>query len=326
MGAQYRTYWLTRPARIRRKDQSLLFELADGQSVHVPVTDVSDIVALEAVDINTAAVSLLKRHDIVLHLLDHYGNYAGTLLPPESSVSGEAVRRQVLAAEDRLRAVDVARSIVKAAAFNVRWVIDKELLNRPFDTLRNSADSAMDTQQLMGAEANFRRAAWAVLDTKLPPWLRLEGRSRRPPTNAGNAFISFVNGIVYARAVTAIRLTPLHTGVGFLHTTTDRRRHTLALDLAEPFKPLFSERLLLRIAHQNILHESDFETDLGASILSELGRRKVTTLVRDELAKTVHHRALRRNISYDGLIQLEPLKILRHCLEGSSYKPFKVWW
>jgi CRISPR-associated protein Cas1 len=74
----------------------------------------------------------------------------------------------------------------------------------------------------------------------------LDGRNRRPSTNAGNAFISYVNSIVYARVLTAMRCTSLHPALGFLHADTDRRRNTLALDLAEPFKPLLAERLLRR--------------------------------------------------------------------------------
>jgi CRISP-associated protein Cas1 len=29
----------------------------------------------------------------------------------------------------------------------------------------------------MGAEGTFRRSAWEVIDTKLPDWLRLDGRA-----------------------------------------------------------------------------------------------------------------------------------------------------
>ena len=63
--------------------------------------------------------------------------------------------------------------------------------------------------------------------------------------------------------LTALRCTPLHPAIGFLHADTDRRRNTLALDLAEPLKPLFAERLLKRAAAQRTLRPSDFDTDVG---------------------------------------------------------------
>jgi hypothetical protein len=45
MATAARTYWLTTACRIARKDQSLLIERAGGTPVHIPVTDVRDIVA-----------------------------------------------------------------------------------------------------------------------------------------------------------------------------------------------------------------------------------------------------------------------------------------
>jgi CRISPR-associated endonuclease Cas1 len=215
---------------------------------------------------------------------------------------------------------------VQAAAFNVRRVVDRRLLDRPFRVITEGLAQATTTNEIMGAEGNFRRTAWAVLDTKLPEWLRLDGRSRRPPANAGNAFISYVNGITYARVLTAIRLTPLHTGVGFLHSSLERQRHALALDLAEVFKPLFAERLLLRLASRRQLEPHHFNSDTNQASLSNDGRALVVRTVRDELAVTVQHRTLGRPVAYDELIYLDALKMTRTCLEGEKYTPFRIWW
>ncbi len=326
MSAAGRTYWLTEPCRIRREDNSLRIERADTSPVHVPITDVRDLVTFDHVDINTAAVSLLGRHGVTVHVLDHYGNYAGALTPAEDMSSAQVVRSQVTLTADQDRRTTVARAIVAGTAANVRWALDTDLLDRALDTLNGQLPDCHSADQLMGAEGNFRRTAWGVLDTILPTWLRLDGRTRRPPTNAGNAFVSYANSIVYARVLTALRCTPLHPALGFLHADTDRRRNTLALDLAEPFKPLFAERLLRRAAGQKTLRPSDFETDVGKATLSREGRKKVATMIREELATTVQHRGLRRKVSYEEIIHLEALKIVRLCLEGTPYKPFRPWW
>ncbi|MEW9534153.1 type I-B CRISPR-associated endonuclease Cas1b [Microbispora sp. NPDC049125] len=321
-----RTYWLTTSCRIRRKDQSLRIERDEGSPVHIPITDVRDIVACEAVDINTAVISLLNQHRINLHFLSHYGDYAGSLLTSETSVSGQTVIAQVRLASDPVASLAIARAIVAGAAANVRRVVDRKLLTRPMAVLEASIADASTREELMGAEGTFRRSAWAVLDTRLPDWLRLEGRSRRPPLNAGNAFISYVNGIVYARVLSAIRLTPLHSGVAFLHSTMERQRHSLVLDLAEVFKPLFAERLLLRLAGRGQLKPAHFDVDVNQAMLSEAGRKLVVQTVRDELAVTIQHRALGRNVAYDELLYLEALQLTRRCLEGTPYKPFRIWW
>ncbi|MFF0771846.1 type I-B CRISPR-associated endonuclease Cas1b [Nonomuraea wenchangensis] len=326
MTAASRTYWLTQPCRIRREDNSVRIERADQTPVRVPITDIRDLVAFDHVDINTSAISLLSRHGVMVHILDHYGNYAGAIAPAEDTSSAHVLRRQITLTGTDDKRLEIGRALIAATAANVRWSMDTDLLDAPLARLTEQLATCQTSEQLMGAEGNFRRTAWGVLDTLLPAWLRLEGRSRRPPANAGNAFISYANAITYARVLTALRCTPLHPAVGFLHADTDRRRNTLALDLAEPFKPLFAERLLKRAAAQKSLRPSDFETDVGNASLSRDGRKKVSELIRAELATTVYHRALRRKVSYEELIHLEALKLVRLCLENAAYKPFRPWW
>ncbi|MFD0883840.1 type I-B CRISPR-associated endonuclease Cas1b [Streptosporangium algeriense] len=326
MTAASRTYWLTQPCRIRREDNSLRIERLDQAPVRVPVTDVRDVIAFDHVDINTSAISLLSRHGVMVHVLDHYGNYAGAVAPAEDTGSAHVLRRQVTLTGIDDRRLEVGRALITATAANIRWALDTELLEAPLAQLAEKLPTCLTAEQLMSAEGNFRRSSWAVLDTVLPPWLRLEGRSRRPPANAGNAFVSYANSIVYSRVLTALRCTPLHPALGFLHADTDRRRNTLALDLAEPFKPLFAERLLRRAAAQKTLRPGDFETDVGNASLSKEGRKKVSELIREELATTVFHRKLRRKVSYEELIHLEALKLVRLCLEDTVYKPFRPWW
>ncbi|MCP3771306.1 MULTISPECIES: type I-B CRISPR-associated endonuclease Cas1b [unclassified Streptomyces] len=326
MPATARTYWLTSPCRIRRKDESLIIERENADNVHIPVTDVRDIVACAETDINTAVVSLLNRHRINIHLLSYYGDYAGSLLTSETSTSGQTVLAQARTAENPQTSLKIARDIADATAFNVKRVVDRKLLTRPYTVLQESITAAKTPSQLMGAEGTFRRSAWEVIDTKLPDWLQLGGRSRRPPKNAGNAFISYVNGITYARVLTAIRLTPLHSGIAFLHSSMERQRHSLVLDLAEMFKPLFAERLLLRMANRNQLKEHHFDRETNQAMLSEAGRKFVVQSVRDEFAVTIAHRSLGRNVAYDELLYLDALALTRHCLEGTPYKPFRIWW
>lgn len=321
-----RTYWLTSPCRIRRKDQSLVIERDGQQARHVPITDVREIIACESVDVNTAVVSLLNRHRVDIHLLSYYGDYIGSVLGAETNTSGTAVLAQASLAQDEQRRLELARQLVTACAFNVRRVIDRQLLDRPYRALEEQVESATTSEELMGAEGTFRRSAWSVMDTKLPEWLQLHGRSRRPPRNAGNAFVSYGNGILYARCLTALRLTPLHTGIAFLHSPMERQRHSLALDLAEVFKPLFVERVLLRMVSRNQLQPKHFNVDANQASLSEEGRRLLVQTIRDDLGTSIRHRKLMRSVAYDELIYLDALQMTRACLEGKPYQAFRIWW
>ncbi|AUS77236.1 subtype I-B CRISPR-associated endonuclease Cas1 [Actinoalloteichus sp. AHMU CJ021] len=326
MPAASRTYWLLNPCRLRRQDDSIRVEREGKPPAFVPIKDVRDIIALAEVDLNTSMISLLNKHRVAIHILSHYGDYAGSFLPAETSVSGTVALNQARIASDDGESLTIARSLVDTAAFNIRRVIDRKLLTRPYGVLTEALEAATTREQLMAAEGNFRRSAWEALDTKLPDWLQLDGRSRRPPRNAGNAVISFINGTVYARILTGLRLTPLHTGVAFLHASTQRHRHSLALDLAEVFKPLFAERILLRLANRKQLKKHHFDVGSNQAMLSEAGRKFIVQTVRDDLAESVNHRTLGRKVTYDELIYLDALALTRTCLEGTPYKPFRIWW
>ncbi|MBA8825326.1 CRISPR-associated protein Cas1 [Saccharopolyspora lacisalsi] len=269
---------------------------------------------------------LHRRVRINVHFLSYYGDYAGSLLPADSATSSQTVLGQAQLATSHDEAMKTARSIVDSAAFNVRRFLGRRELHEPYERLRAEVKSAAAREELMAAEGNFRRSAWEVLDTQLPEWLQLAGRHRRPPSNAGNAVISYINGLVYARVLSVLRLTPLHTGVAFLHSSTERHRHSLALDLAELFKPLFAERILLRLAGRSQLKPQHFDTDAHEAMLSDSGRKLIIQTVRDELGATISHRTLKRKVSYDELMYLDALALTRRCLEGEAYKPFRVWW
>ena len=89
---------------------------------------------------------------------------------------------------------------------------------------------------------------------------------------------------------------------------------------------MLAERLLRRAAAQKTLTQADFESSTGHASLSTSGRKKMAEAIRAELATTVHHRGLSRKVSYEELIHLEALKVVRLCLEGTTYKPFRPWW
>ncbi|WP_211302940.1 CRISPR-associated endonuclease Cas1 [Allonocardiopsis opalescens] len=133
-------------------------------------------------------MSLLSRHNVTVHVPDHYGNHAGAFTPAEDMSSARAVRRQdALASDHEQRSLIIpggfTTNLMTATAANVRWALDTDLLDKP---LRRATEDAAIADELMGVEGNFRRTAWGVLDTLLPPWLRLDGRTRRLGVQVGD--------------------------------------------------------------------------------------------------------------------------------------------
>lgn len=75
-------------------------------------------------------------------------------------------------------------------------------------------------------------------------------RTKLPPSNEVNAMISFVNSMCYTLCLDMIYHTQLNPTISFLHQPGERR-YSLALDLAEIFKPVLADRLIFSLLNKN---------------------------------------------------------------------------
>ena len=182
----------------------------------------------------------------------------------------------------------------------------------------------------MGLEGRARRRyyrVWPVLLGKAGDDFSFEKRSRQPPSNPLNALISFGNSLCYSICLRQLYHTALDPTVSYLHEPGDRR-FSLALDLAEVFKPLLVDRAIFRLVKTRQIQPSDFEGRLGGTYLTEKGRKTFVEHWDDRLRQTIEHRRLGRKISYERLVRLDAYRLVRHLCdpEDDPYEGFEMWW
>ena len=152
----------------------------------------------------------------------------------------------------------------------------------------------------------------------------MEKREIRPPTNEINALISFGNSLLYVSALSEIYHTYLHPSVSFLHEPAERR-FSLALDIADIFKPVIVERVLFKLVNNNMITEKDFTHDVGV-MLNDKGKRVFLKEFQAKLETTIKHPEIKRKVSYKYLMRLECYKLIKHILEDKRYRSFRMWW
>jgi CRISPR-associated protein Cas1 len=184
--------------------------------------------------------------------------------------------------------------------------------------------NAKQIPEVMGAEANARNAYYSAFDSILKNF-QFERRSKRPPKNEINAMISFGNSLLYSTVLSELYHTQLNPTISFLHEPSERR-FSLALDIAEIFKPLLVDRTIFSLVNKGMMKEDDFERELEGVLFSENGKKKFITAYNEKLNTTIKHRELKRNVSYQRLIRLECYKLSKHLLGIEKYKPFIIWW
>ena len=150
-------------------------------------------------------------------------------------------------------------------------------------------------------------------------------RTKRPPLNRLNTLISFVNSIIYVICLSEIYHTHLDPRIGFLHTS-NFRRFSLNLDIAEIFKPVLGDRIIFSLINRGMIKPKDFEKKMSGLNLGDSGKKKVVKEIDNRLKDTIKHEKLGRNVSYRTLIRMEAYKIEKHLIGEEKYTPFIMRW
>lgn len=320
-------------------ERALASEEENGRPVSVrerrtiPVEDVDALWVFGELDLNARVLVFLARHKVPVHFFNYYGFYAGTFYPREYLHAGYLVVRQVRHYSNRRLRLRIAREFIGAALHNVlrnlRYYAGRGVeLRGPTEAVQAEAlklDAVKTVEELMGCEGRARAAYYRGFAGILRNGEEFSKRTRRPPDNQVNALISFSNGLVYSAALTQIYRTQLDPTVSFLHEP-GARRFSLALDLAEVFKPILADRMIFKLLNNRQLSERDFAQDLNCCYLKESGRKVVLKEWDARLQTTIEHRRLRRKVSYERLVRLECYKLVKHLTNVEPYAGFRAWW
>lgn len=306
----------------------------------IPVQDIEAFYCFGELDFNTKFFNFLSQNNIPLHLFNYYGYYAGSFMPRNYLPSGFALIEQVKAYLDPHKRLTIATEIIDAASYNIIKNLQyyskpsKETEDKAIDfgkeieeieTIRVKIKDAQTTKELMGVEGNIRDRYYACWEQIVGNEFALEKRVKHPPDNAINAMISFCNGLVYATVLSEIYHTHLEPTISYLHGPGERR-YSLALDIAEIFKPLLADRMIFRLINSKQIQQKHFKAELNNCYLEESGRKIILQNYDERLKTTIKHRNLGRSVSYRHLIRLEMYKLVRYITSGEEYKAFKSWW
>lgn len=332
-----KSYYLFNPGRMSRKDNTLKFTPVDekgkeGIPKYIPVESVDNLYTFGALDANSALYNFLGKAQISVHFFDYYEHYTGSFMPKDYLLSGKVLIAQTETYSKPKKRISIAQKIIEGAAFNMvknlryynNRAKDTSVQIEKIEALATQITSAPDIAALMGLEGNIRMTYYEAFDLIINDY-EMGNRAKQPANNEVNTMISFVNTMCYTLCLDMIYHTQLNPTISFLHQP-GYRRYSLALDMAEVFKPLLADRLIFALLNKKMIQKSDFDHNLSRCLLKDSGRRKVVKAWDEKLNETIRHRSLGRNVSYKHLVKLECYKLVKHVLGIEEYKPFKTWW
>lgn len=305
----------------------------DGEAVRVRSIDISQVAAFGAVSISTGAVHALLAQEAPIAWLTRNGRFLGMT----TGLAGKNIdlRRSQFVASER-EALALARAFIVAKIRNQRTLLRRNArwdIHRSLAALADAAARARkapDIDSLRGVEGYAARVYFRAFAAMVRPDLPFEaedlfrGRNRRPPRDPVNALLSFAYSLLIKDLAVQAQLVGFDPYFGVFHRPKFGRP-ALALDLAEEFRPLIADSVVLTVLNNGEITPADFRR-LGTGVaLTENGRRTFLRAYERRLEQEVRHPRFGYRLSYRRLLDLQ-LRFLAAALLGElpAYQGFET--
>lgn len=319
-----KNYYILSEGILKRKENTIYFVNEKGKKP-IPINKVYSIYAYGQITFSSQVMSLLSKNGVPIHFFNYYGFYSGSYYPRETLLSGDLLVKQADYYLNIQKRLELAKLFVEGAANNILKVLAYYKIENNIKETLSELNSTNKITEIMNIEGRIRSEYYSKFDEILPDDFKMEGRSRQPPKNMINSLISFGNSMMYSTVLTELYNTQLNPTISYLHEPSERR-FSLSLDLSEIFKPIFVDRLIFYMVNKRMLSKKDFNEDLNCCLLNDKGRNKFIKEYNKRLEKTIKHKKLKKNVSYQRLIWLEAYKLKKHILGIEKYDPFVSWW
>ena len=249
------------------------------------------------VEISRKALARMSDTGIPVAFIDRFGRLKTRLVPIWRHNARPRIG-QTLAWRDGVVRLSLAKRFVAAKLSNSAHVLNMYAKNYSDGALRLVRDrltglagklvSASSVDEVMGVEGIGGKYYWEAFGLLLRcDFCKWNGRNRRPPKDPVNSVLSYTYAVVAQMALTYLELSGLDPYIGYLHSV-DERKPSLALDLIEPFRALYADRLVLRLMNRGQIKSEDFEIDghINNGIYMKLEARK---LLVKEICDTINY-------------------------------------
>lgn len=252
----------------------------------LPQGIVDQIVIGPDVEISRKALARMSDTGVPVAFIDRYGRLKTRLVPVWRHNARLRIN-QALAWNDKAVLLRLSKRFVAAKLSNAAHVLNAYAKNYTDPILRAVRDrmikladnlvTAGSVTEVMGVEGVGSKYYWEAFGVLVRcNFCSWSGRNRRPPKDPINAVLSYTYSIVTQVALTYLELSGLDPYIGYLHSV-DERKPSLALDMIEPFRALYADRLVLRLMNRGQIKSDDFEIDghENNGIYMKLGARKL---------------------------------------------------
>lgn len=327
-------YHIINDGILTKKDYSILFE-NENQKVEIPTEVTEHINIYSQIIFSSNFFNTLNQNNIKVSLFDQYDqydHYIGSFIPINHHKSASILIKQVENYIDKSKRLEFAKKIIDSGTTNIITNLkyynkrnDDIQLDNIIDDLKickQEMKTANTLEILLLQEARMRELYYSSYNIILNnPEFKFTKRTRRPPKDALNAMISFGNTLIYQKIANEIYKTKLDIRISYLHSAT-RRYENLNLDISEILKPILVDKIIFSLINKRIIDvKVHFEKRNNGVYLNKEGKYIFIDQLNKKLNSTITIN--NKKISYQEILRLEVLKLLRYFKYNEEYEPFK---
>jgi CRISPR-associated protein Cas1 len=306
------------------KDSTICFINENNEKVLFPIKQVEDLYLNINNKCTPNLLSLLLKEGIYVHYFNNYEYYIGSVIPAKTKFSGKLLLEEIKHYSDDKKRLFIAKEMLVASIKNInrtmKYYYNKDVVLKKINInlYINNISNVKEINELRLIEAEVRKKYYSVF----PEILNIEHFNRNFNSNdIVNVLLNFFNSLLYSLIFSEIMKTKISGKIGFIHELADNR-YPLIYDLADIFKPLIVDRLIFKLINRNQVSNNDIIkgklTDEIIKKLFEQWNKQINTVI--------HHKTIKKHMSYRRLIREEIYKLERHINNKEQYKGFVLWW
>ena len=316
-------------AYVGKDGDRLVVRPREGKPISMPLMDVSQVSLFGNVQMSAQVLrEIVDRGIPICHF--SYGGWFHAITTGHVHKNIELRMAQFATAADPVKSLQLAKGFITAKIKNSRTMLRRhadEQHQRDLDQLAEwvqKAERAASAETLLGLEGMAAKVYFAGFARLLKGdgSFDLNSRNRRPPKDPVNALLSFVYSLLSKELTIAVQAVGFDPLLGFFHKPR-YGRPSLALDLAEEFRPIIADSTVMMLINNGEVSESSFLARAGSVALTEAGRKAVITAFERRMEQEITHPIFGYKISYRRVLEVQARLLSRVLLgELADYPGF----
>ncbi|MEZ6126736.1 MAG: CRISPR-associated endonuclease Cas1 [Planctomycetaceae bacterium] len=225
----------------------------------------------------------------------------------------------------------IARQLISGKIRNCRTLLRRhlskdadgvKLLLDQLDRYRQQAEQTTSAESLLGIEGMAAKVYFSGLFQLIGQRhaFDVNDRNRRPPRDPVNAVLSFAYALLTKELTITLQAVGFDPMLGVFHRPR-YGRPSLALDLAEEYRPLIADSVMLTAFNNGELSADQFLQRAGSVTLTPAGRTALIRCFERRMQTEVSHPIFGYKLSYRRLLEVQSRLLARTMLGELNHYP-----